>query len=83
MPALSRQPEERAQVVYLSPTPPQHVELLSGFPDLLRPQHIAEILGISAATARELCRTGQLPAVRVGRFWYVSKSKLINILEVE
>lgn len=86
MPALKpeeRLQEQRAQVVYLTPQPPQAVELLSGFPDLLRPCHIAEILGVSEHTARSLCRTGQLPAVKIGAFWYVSKGQFLNHMEVK
>lgn len=80
MPAhkLKEQHGQAAQVVYLTDKPPQAVELLSGYPDLLRPSHIAELLGYSCAQVRELCRSGELPAVKVGNRWFVPKSKFLE-----
>lgn len=37
----------------------------------LTPARLAERWGISEAKARELCRTGQIPARKVGREWIV------------
>lgn len=72
-----------AKVVYLSesPFPPAgDYELFSGYPDLLTPAHIAEITGQCEATARAMCARGELPAVRIGKRWYVPKPSMVEFV---
>lgn len=52
--------------------------LFAGYPDLLTPKHIAELTGMSVQYVRSLCRTGQIPAVQVGKSrWYTPKNRFI------
>lgn len=48
---------------------------------LLRSDDVAELLGISAQVVRRKFRSGELPAVKVGAFWYVLESDLEKLLE--
>ena len=71
------------KVVYVSeaPFPPANgYELFSGYPDLLTPAHIAEITGQCEATARAMCARGELPAVRIGKRWYVPKPSMVEFV---
>lgn len=71
------------KIVYLSepPIPPAGgYELFSGYPDLLTPAHIAEITGQCEATARAMCARGELPAVRIGKRWYVPKPSMVEFV---
>ena len=51
-------------------------------PDLLTVEQMAEMLGLSTNTVRSLCRSGQIPAVHIGRRWYVPRAKLNEFLGV-
>lgn len=72
-----------AKVVYLSESPflsASGYELFSDYPDLLTPAHIAEITGQCEATARAMCARGVLPAVRIGKRWYVPKPSMVEFV---
>ena len=72
-----------ARVVYVSESPIPSAgiyELFSGYPDLLTPAHIAEITGQCEATARAMCARGELPAVRIGKRWYVPKPSMVEFV---
>lgn len=51
-------------------------------PDLLTVEQMADILGLVQNTVRSLCRSGELPAVHIGRRWYVPRAKLNEFLGV-
>lgn len=51
-------------------------------PDLLTVEQMADILGLAQNTVRSLCRSGELPAVHIGRRWYVPRAKLNEFLGV-
>lgn len=51
-------------------------------PDLLTVEQMADILGLAQNTVRSLCRNGQIPAVHIGRRWYVPRAKLNEFLGV-
>lgn len=51
-------------------------------PDLLTVEQMAEMLGLSTNTVRSLCRNGQIPAVHIGRRWYVPRAKLDELTGV-
>lgn len=74
-------PEFKA--VYITDTPPARMELFTGFPDLLTPDHMSEITGMSADTVRSLIRRGELPACRIGHRYYVPKTKFVEFVESE
>lgn len=54
---------------------------LGDLPELLRIEEAATWLGISRNTAYELARSGDLPAVRLGRLVRVSRAGLAELLE--
>ena len=73
-----------ARVVYVSDMPPvssDTLTLFDGYPDLLTPAHLAEITDQCEATIRALCNKGKLPAVRIGKRWYVPKTAMIKYVE--
>ena len=51
-------------------------------PDLLTVEQMAEMLGLSTNTVRSLCRSDQIPAVHIGRRWYVPRAKLDELTGV-
>ena len=51
-------------------------------PDLFTGEQTAEMLGLSTNTVRSLCRNGQIPAVHIGRRWYVPRAKLDELTGV-
>lgn len=52
----------------------------SDYPDLLGVPELVEILGQCSATVRNLCACQKLPAVRIGRRWYVPKAALVDMI---
>lgn len=74
-----------SQVVPVVIQPVQSVrsELLSGYPDLLKVNHIAEITGLSEQTIRRQMKNGSIPSRKVGRQLYCSKRKFIEYIEGE
>lgn len=53
-----------------------------GAPDLLTVAQMADALGVSQNTVRSLCRAGELPAVHIGRRWYVHRARLDELMGV-
>lgn len=51
-------------------------------PDLFTVEQMAEMLDLSTNTVRSLCRNGQIPAVHIGRRWYVPRAKLDELTGV-
>jgi len=47
---------------------------LDGYPDLLNVGHMIEVTGLSGQTIRSECAKGSIPAVRIGRRWFVPKA---------
>jgi excisionase family DNA binding protein len=52
-------------------------------PTLLTTKEVADYLRVSQATVLRWCKNGQLPAVRIGRQWRISKEHLDLILAGE
>ncbi len=50
--------------------------------ELLTVEDMAGLLGTSPNTVRRLCHGGQLPAVHIGRRWYVHRDKFAEMLGV-
>lgn len=74
-----------SQVVPVVIQPVQSVrsELLSGYPDMLKVYHIAEITGLSEQTIRRQMGNGSIPSRKVGRTFICSKRKFIEYIESE
>ncbi len=76
--------EPDCKVIYLSESRPQSASemlLFEDYPDLLTPAHLSEITGQCEATIRSLCGKGKLPAVRIGKRWYVPKTAMMAFVE--
>ncbi len=78
--------EAGCRVVYVSDAPmgATRVQMLfEDYPDLLTPAHLSEITGQCEATIRSLCGRGKLPAVRIGKRWYVPKTAMAAFVNGE
>ena len=51
-----------------------------GYGDMLTVDDLAQILHVSRKTVQNRCRAGDLPAVAIGRRWYVPKSRLVAFI---
>ena len=45
-------------------------------------QEVAEMLHLSADHTRKEMRSGRLPAVKIGRKWYLPEARLNELIEV-
>lgn len=54
---------------------------LENRPELLTTEDVTELLGKSEQSVRRMFRTGELPAVLIGRRWYMPKHRLIELVE--
>lgn len=52
------------------------------WPEILNINDVSELLGVQPQQARRLCAMGELPALHIGRRWYVSKFKLMEKIGV-
>jgi excisionase family DNA binding protein len=57
------------------------VPRLSELPDVLRVDHVAQLMQVSKDAVYDAIRRGQIPAIRVGRKIRVAKSALERLLE--
>ncbi|WP_417004270.1 helix-turn-helix domain-containing protein [Adlercreutzia equolifaciens] len=65
-----------------APSAPQTAVMFEGYPDLLTPDDMAEIIRQSAKTVRKLMRTGEIPnAFKIGAYWYVAKADFAEFVE--
>ncbi len=55
--------------------------LFEGYPEMMTVEQVAETSGIHPRQVRYQCSRGELPAVHIGRRWYVSKTKLAQMFE--
>ena len=54
---------------------------LDDFPVMLEVKHLAELFSIGERAARAWCASGKVPAVKIGRVWYVSRERLRAFVE--
>lgn len=52
----------------------------SEYGDLLMIPDLCKMLGQSRNTVQLMCRTHELPALKIGRYWYVPKEKMIEYI---
>ncbi|WP_302382872.1 helix-turn-helix domain-containing protein [uncultured Adlercreutzia sp.] len=70
------------KIVEAAPSAPQTAAMFEGYPDLLTPDDMAEIIRQSAQTVRKLMRSGEIPnAFKIGAFWYVAKADFAEFVE--
>ncbi len=55
--------------------------ILSSLPPLITPEQASEFLGFHQNHVRALCRSGELPAVRIGSRWRIITARLVEMLE--
>lgn len=48
--------------------------------ELMNQSQTCEMLGISKDTFWAMCKSGELPAVKIGRRWYVPKAELMRVV---
>lgn len=53
---------------------------LDAYPNLLGVPELSELTGQCPATIRSLCARQKLPAVKIGRRWYVARSSFVDYL---
>lgn len=53
---------------------------LREMPPLLTPQQLADMTGgqVNVSTVRRKCAAGEIPAVKVGKKWFVVRDKLLE-----
>lgn len=49
--------------------------------EILTIQEVAELLKMHPVTVTEKCRTGELPAVKIGGKWRFSREKIMALFE--
>lgn len=54
--------------------------MFEGEQDLITTERLAALLGVHVNTARTLCRTGELPAVKIGARYYVPRARLADFV---
>lgn len=55
---------------------------LQVFEPLLSDTQVSQILGLHAKTVQRMARRGELPAIRIGRYWRFRASALNRWIEV-
>ena len=55
-------------------------DLLNEYPPILNINEVAEILGVAPNTIRKLIKNDSIPAVKVGKRYKITKTKLLNYL---
>lgn len=63
-----------------APAPVPGGEWFAGYGDVLTVEDLAQILRLSVKTVQRQCKRGDLPAVSIGRRWYVPKARLVAFL---
>ncbi len=56
-------------------------EYLKSYPPVLRVEDVAEILGVTDKTVRNLVNNGDLGGIKVGRLIRIPKNKFVEYLE--
>ncbi|MEA4942305.1 hypothetical protein SDC9_65180 [bioreactor metagenome] len=55
--------------------------MLDEYPDILTVKEVREILFIGRDKAYHLLKSGELPAVKVGRDWRITKESLVGLAQ--
>lgn len=58
---------------------PKESEALGGCGDLLTVADMCALTGLSAQTVRRCLERGELPGFKIGRRWFVPKSRLLEM----
>lgn len=55
-------------------------EAMRDMPPLFTPQQLADMTGgqLNVSTVRRKCATGEIPAVKVGKKWFVVRDRLLE-----
>lgn len=52
--------------------------MTAGKPCLVSAEEFAAITGLNVCTVRRMCRTGRIPAVKVGRKWLIGLEQALG-----
>ena len=69
-----------AEDVIAISAPPAAADMFAGYGDMLTVSDLAAILGVHKKTVQHQCARGDLPAVMIGRRWYVAKARLAELM---
>ena len=58
-------------------------DFLNDYPELLKVHDVADILDCSVKTIRQLCKSGKLRAMRVGKGWTIPQMSLKEFILIE
>lgn len=56
-------------------------DIASAYPPIGTVEDVAQMLSLPHTSVRQLCRTGQLEAFKVGKLWRITRSALVNFIE--
>ena len=59
----------------------QPVELFKDEPDMIPVHRFTELAGLSSKTVLKLIKARELPGCKIGRFYFIPKTALIEFLE--
>ena len=59
---------------------PSPDDVFEGYPEMLKVEDVAAILRVSKKTVQRQYRAGVMPAVKIGRYWFLSKTKLAEFI---
>ena len=54
--------------------------MFGGYDDLLTVADMCQILRVNEKAVQRLCKRGEVPAVRIGRRWYVPRAAFIDFV---
>lgn len=59
------------------------LDFLSDYPELMNVHDVAGILGCSPKKVRQLCKTGKLRAMRIGKGWTIPQMSLKEFILIQ
>ena len=59
------------------------LDFLNDYPELLNVDEVSEILGCSPKKVRQLCKSGKLRAMRIGKGWTIPQLSLKEFILIQ
>ena len=59
------------------------LDFLNTYPELMNVHEVSEILGCSTKKVRQLCKTGKLRAMRIGKGWSIPQISLKEFILIQ
>lgn len=51
---------------------------LEDYPPMVSPKQLGELTGMHPETVRRLCQSGQLPARKIGKQWFIDREEVLG-----